>query len=79
MKCGPDSVMKIASISKPITIVLMAKEWEKGTLDLDADVRQYVPYWPDKCWDGEKVPFELCFATVKSLWGKILTKSIWFL
>lgn len=66
MKCGPDSVMKIASISKPITMMLVAKEWEIGTLDLDADVQQYVPYWPDKCWDSEKVPLELCYTiTVK--------------
>jgi len=44
-------------------MMLVAKEWEKSALDLDADVRHYVPYWPDKHWDGEKVPFELWYET----------------
>lgn len=37
-----------ASISKPVTAVAALQLWEKGLLDLDADVRTYVPEYPDK-------------------------------
>jgi len=37
-----------ASISKPITAVAALQLSEKGLLDLDADVRTYVPEFPDK-------------------------------
>lgn len=37
-----------ASISKPITAVAALQLAEKGLLDLDADVRTYVPEFPDK-------------------------------
>lgn len=37
-----------ASISKPVTAVAALQLWEKGHLDLDADVRQYVPEFPKK-------------------------------
>lgn len=37
-----------ASISKPITAIAALQLWEKGQLDLDADVRSYVPEFPDK-------------------------------
>lgn len=38
-KCTGDSVMRIASISKPITATLAAQCVENGTLDLDEDIR----------------------------------------
>ncbi len=41
-----------ASISKPVTAVAALQLAEKGLLDLDADIRQYVPEFPDK---GEKI------------------------
>ncbi|ELT87536.1 hypothetical protein CAPTEDRAFT_152088 [Capitella teleta] len=47
--------MKIASISKPITMAMVAKQWEAKKLDLDADVASFVEGWPTKTWDGEKV------------------------
>lgn len=41
-----------ASISKPVTAVAALQLAENGLLDLDADIRQYVPEFPDK---GEKI------------------------
>ena len=44
------SLYRIASISKPITAVAIMQLWEKGLLNLDDDVRKYVPYFPKKKW-----------------------------
>lgn len=41
-----------ASISKPVTAIAALQLAESGRLDLDADVRTYVPEFPDK---GEKI------------------------
>lgn len=53
--CKPASVMRIASISKPLTMVALAQLWEQGKLDLDKPVQHYVPSWPDKVYKGKKV------------------------
>ena len=53
--CSPDSVMRIASISKPLTTVGLLQLWEKGLVDLDAPIQKYVPSFPEKKYDGEKV------------------------
>ncbi|XP_068213972.1 serine beta-lactamase-like protein LACTB, mitochondrial isoform X2 [Palaemon carinicauda] len=53
--CSPKTVMRIASISKPLTMTLLAKLWEEGKVDLDAPVQKYVPYFPMKTVDGEEV------------------------
>lgn len=53
--CTSKTVMRIASISKPITMTLLAKLWEEGKVDLDAPVQKYVPYFPTKTVDGEEV------------------------
>ena len=53
--CATSSVMRIASISKTLTMTVLAKLWEEGKVDLEADVRQYVPDWPEKTVGGEKV------------------------
>lgn len=45
-----NSVYRIASISKPITAVAVMQLWEKGLINLDEDVRKYVPYFPAKKW-----------------------------
>jgi serine beta-lactamase-like protein LACTB, mitochondrial len=37
-----------ASISKPVTAVAALQLWEQGKLDLDADIRKYVPEFPKK-------------------------------
>ena len=47
--------MRIASISKPITMTVVAKLWEQGQLDLDKPVKHYVPSWPEKIYKGKKV------------------------
>lgn len=41
---------RIASITKPITAVAIMQLWEKGLIDLDKDVRFYVPEFPEKKW-----------------------------
>jgi CubicO group peptidase (beta-lactamase class C family) len=43
-----DSMFRWASISKPLTALRALQLWEEGKLDLDADVRTYVPEFPDK-------------------------------
>lgn len=53
--CGPDTVMRIASISKPLTAAAVARLWEEGKIDLDAPVQRYVPEFPQKQFDGEDV------------------------
>ena len=55
VKCSPDSIFRIASISKSITMAAVAKLWEEGKLDLDKPVQHYVPEFPEKTWKGEKV------------------------
>ncbi|HLA95429.1 MAG TPA: serine hydrolase domain-containing protein [Pyrinomonadaceae bacterium] len=39
---------RIASISKPITAVAMARAYEQGKLDLDVPIQKYVPNFPRK-------------------------------
>ncbi|XP_053127857.1 serine beta-lactamase-like protein LACTB, mitochondrial [Hemicordylus capensis] len=53
--CKPDTVMRIASISKSLTMVAAAKLWEEGKLDFDAPVQKYVPEFPEKEFEGKKV------------------------
>ncbi|XP_041965187.1 serine beta-lactamase-like protein LACTB, mitochondrial isoform X2 [Alosa sapidissima] len=53
--CGPATVMRIASISKPLTAAAAARLWEEGKLDLDAPVQKYVPEFPEKTFEGEAV------------------------
>ncbi|XP_051012661.1 serine beta-lactamase-like protein LACTB, mitochondrial [Acomys russatus] len=53
--CKPETVMRIASISKSLTMVALAKLWEAGQLDLDLPVQHYVPEFPEKEYEGEKV------------------------
>lgn len=42
------TMFRWASVSKTITAVAAMQLFEQGKLDLDADVRQYVPEFPDK-------------------------------
>lgn len=43
----PNTVYRLASISKSVTSVAALKLWEQGRLDLDAPIRTYVPTWPE--------------------------------
>jgi len=45
---GKDSTFRLASISKTVTAVLVMRAVDQGLIDLDADIRTYVPDWPDK-------------------------------
>lgn len=47
--------MRIASISKPITVALLGKLKELGVVDLDKPVQDYVPYFPNKKINGQGV------------------------
>ncbi|MFZ4580133.1 MAG: serine hydrolase domain-containing protein [Myxococcota bacterium] len=40
----PDTLFLIASVSKTVTAAGVAKAWEQGKVDLDADVNQYLPF-----------------------------------
>nr|XP_020466799.1 serine beta-lactamase-like protein LACTB, mitochondrial [Monopterus albus] len=53
--CSPETVMRIASISKPLTSVAAARLCEEGKLDLDVPVQKYVPEFPQKQFDGQDV------------------------
>ncbi len=45
-----NSVYRVASISKSITAVAIMQLVEKGKINLDEDVRKYIPYFPRKKW-----------------------------
>jgi serine beta-lactamase-like protein LACTB len=45
-----ETVYRLASLSKPITAVAVLQLAERGRLDLDADIRTYVPAFPPKPW-----------------------------
>lgn len=45
-----DTVYRLASMSKPITAVLAMLCVQAGSLDLDRDVHEFVPGWPEKAW-----------------------------
>ncbi|XP_013393068.1 serine beta-lactamase-like protein LACTB, mitochondrial [Lingula anatina] len=53
--CKADTVMRIASISKPLAMLAAARLMEEGKLDLDKPVQEYVQDFPEKEWKGEKV------------------------
>jgi CubicO group peptidase (beta-lactamase class C family) len=46
----PETVYRLASVSKPITAVAAMQLVEQGKLDLDAPVQNYVPTFPEKPW-----------------------------
>lgn len=55
VRCSPNTVMRIASISKPLTMTAVAKLWEEEKLDLDAPIQKYIPKFPVKTYDGKEV------------------------
>jgi CubicO group peptidase (beta-lactamase class C family) len=46
----PDTLYRLASISKPITAIGILRLMEEGKLNLDDEVQKYVPYFPRKRW-----------------------------
>ncbi|XP_014677419.1 PREDICTED: serine beta-lactamase-like protein LACTB, mitochondrial [Priapulus caudatus] len=55
VQCHPDTVMRIASISKSITMTDVARLVEEGKLDLDAPLQKYVKDFPEKTYNKQKV------------------------
>nr|XP_046251265.1 serine beta-lactamase-like protein LACTB, mitochondrial isoform X2 [Scatophagus argus] len=53
--CSPETVLRIASISKPLTSAAAARLCDEGKLDLDVPVQKYVPEFPQKQFDGQDV------------------------
>jgi serine beta-lactamase-like protein LACTB len=46
----PQTLFRLASVSKPITATAAMQLWEQGKLDLDAPVQKYCPAFPQKEW-----------------------------
>ena len=46
----PESVYRLASVSKPMTAVAVLHLYERGQIDLDAPVWRYCPEFPEKPW-----------------------------
>ena len=46
----PNTLYRIASISKTITAVAIMQLVEQNKLNLDEDIRTYLPYFPNKKW-----------------------------
>lgn len=40
--------LRIGSVAKPFTAAALMRLYEQGKIDLDEDVRSYVPAWPEK-------------------------------
>ena len=46
----PDTLFRIGNVAKPMTATAVGVLHERGLLDLDAPVRDYVPSFPEKAW-----------------------------
>ncbi|XP_078718185.1 serine beta-lactamase-like protein LACTB, mitochondrial [Lampetra fluviatilis] len=55
LPCHSNTVMRVASVSKSLTTAALARLWEAGKVDLDAPVQTYVPDFPEKEFQGQKV------------------------
>lgn len=45
-----ESAYRLASVTKPMTAVAVLQLAEEGKIDLEAEVQEYVPYFPKKPW-----------------------------
>ena len=57
--CTSNTVMKIASISKSISSILIGKQLELKNINLDADIRTYLPEIPTFFWQNQEVSITL--------------------
>lgn len=72
VRCGPETVMRVASISKAITMTLVAHLWEAGKLDLDAPIQKYIPDFPRKTFEGEEVSTaDACVVNMYRIYNKL--------
>ena len=46
----PQTLFRLASVSKPITATAALQLWEQSKLDLDAPIQKYCPAFPQKEW-----------------------------
>ncbi len=44
----PETKFRLGSVSKLLTVTALMRLYEEGTVDLDAPVQRYVPYFPEK-------------------------------
>jgi len=44
------TIYRIGSVSKPVVGTALMQLYEQGRVDLDADIRTYIPQWPQKPW-----------------------------
>lgn len=59
-------------------MVALAKLWEAGKLDLDVPVQHYVPEFPEKEYEGEKVTKLTVHFTNDMLNGLQFHRILWF-
>ena len=61
VKCSDKTVMRIASISKSMTSLLLGQLVQQKRIDLDKPIAQYLTkdQFPDKYWEGQKVDITL--------------------
>ena len=57
--CTPETVMRIASISKTFTITLAGQLVEKGKLDWDDPIAQHHPELPAFVYENEPMPITI--------------------
>ena len=50
VEAKPETAVRLASVSKLMASIAALKLAQEGKLDLDGDIRKYVPYWPEKRW-----------------------------
>jgi serine beta-lactamase-like protein LACTB len=55
VKANPHTVVRIASISKPITCTLAARLFQEGKLDIDKPINYYLNDLPPLKWNGQNV------------------------
>jgi len=59
VKCNEEASMLISSISKPLVALVLMHLWQSKLVYLDEDIRNYVPEFPIKEFDGKKVVITL--------------------
>ncbi|XP_037090854.1 serine beta-lactamase-like protein LACTB, mitochondrial [Pollicipes pollicipes] len=55
MPMSPRHVLRIASISKSLTTLLVGRAVDQGQLDVHAPIQRYLPAYPRPAFDGEQV------------------------
>ena len=57
VRVTPETKFRIASISKSFTSVLVGRMLDQGRIDLDSDIRDYLPDFSPKTKEGTTVRF----------------------